>query len=46
MMAPFVFSSRTGTTVSTSFSLFAIKIMIIFTNEATAAPTTNLEKVA
>lgn len=43
-MAPFVFSSKTGITVSTSFSLFAIKTIIIFTNDATAAPTTNLKK--
>lgn len=43
-MAPFVFSSKTGTTFSTSLSLFAIKSTIIFTNAAAPAPTTNLKK--
>lgn len=42
-MAPLVFSSNTGMTVSVSFSLLAMNIIMIFTNVATEAPTTNLK---
>lgn len=42
-MAPFVFSSKTGITVSTSFSILTINIMMMFIKDATAAPVRNLE---